>query len=369
MTKLSEDRQSSAELVAQRTDELCGLLEEGGEQGYLEGGHLAEMLRDLEFTPEQKEELYTAFAELGIEIIEEEGASAVAETPDEQASPSELDLSVAASSDPVRLYLKEIGKVPLLTAAQEVSLFKRSERHDLAAKRQLIEANLRLVVSIAKRYQSPGVSLLDLIQEGNLGLIRAVEKFDYRRGFKFSTYATWWIRQAVSRAVADQSRTIRLPVHVNDALGQLIRVQRQLRQDTGQDPTPEELAATMGTTVEKVRTILTVSQEIVSLETPIGEEDSQLGDFIEDERASAVVEEVAACTQRAELGHVLGLLTLRDRQIIELRFGLRDGRPRTLKEVGEKIGVSRERVRQLEAKALSKLQSYRQAQGLLDFLD
>ena len=370
MTKLSEDRPSSADIVAQRADELRGLVEEGSEQGYLDGAHVADVLRDLEFTPEQREEIYAAFAELGVEIIADESSSA-AETADEETTAAGLDLSVrTASNDAVRLYFEEIGKVPLLTAAQEVSLFKRSERHDMAARRQLVEANLRLVVSVAKRYQSRRLPLIDLIQEGNLGLIRAVEKFDYRRGFKFSTYATWWIRQAVGRAIADQSRTIRLPVHINDALGHLRRVQRQLRRDTGHEPTSEELATKMGTTAHKVREILQVSQEIVSLETPIGEgEDAQLGDFIEDKDATSAVEDITASTQRAELGHVLGLLTIRERTIVELRFGLRDGRPRTLKEIGQEVGLTRERVRQIEAKALGKLQSYRRAQGLRDFLD
>jgi len=371
MTKLSEDRFSSADLLAQRTDELRGLVEQGSEQGYLEAAEVADVLRDLELTPEQVEEIHAAFAELGIDILEDESSTTVAETADEETLPAKLDLSVKTpSSDPVRLYLKEIGKVPLLTAEEEVSLAKRIERHDRAAKRKLVEANLRLVVSVAKRHQRRGLPLLDLIQEGNLGLIRAVEKFDYRRGFKFSTYATWWIRQAVGRAVSDQSRTIRLPVHINEQLNQLSRAQRQLQQDSGQEPTPEELAAKMGTSADKVRTILRVSQELVSLEAPIGEAgDSQLGDLIEDEAASSTAEDAAESAQRMELGHVLDLLAVRERKIIELRFGLADGRPRTLEEIGQEVGLTRERIRQIEAKALTKLKSFRQAQGLRGFLD
>jgi RNA polymerase primary sigma factor len=369
--KSSEDRMSPAELGVLRAGELRGLVEEGSEQGYLEGAHAADVLRDLELTPEQVDEVYTAFAELGIDIVEDGSPKAVAETADEETIPAEPDLSERTqSSDPVRLYLKEIGKVPLLTAEEEVSLAKRIERHDMAAKRKLVEANLRLVVSVAKRHQRRGLPLLDLIQEGNVGLMRAAEKFDYRRGFKFSTYATWWIRQAVGRAVADQSRTIRLPVHINEALNQLVRVQRQLQQDTGQEPTPEELAAKMGSSADKVRNILKVSQELVSLETPIGAEgDAQLGDFIEDEDATSVVEDVTESVRRVELGRVLDLLAIRERKIVELRFGLADGRPRTLEEIGQEVGLTRERIRQIEAKALTKLKSYRQAQGLRGFLD
>jgi RNA polymerase primary sigma factor len=371
MTKLSEDRFSSADLLAQRTGELRGLVEQGSERGYLEAAHVADVLRDLELTPEQVEEIQAAFAELGIDILEDESPKALVVTVDEETLPAKLDLSVKTpSSDPVRLYLKEIGKVPLLTAEEEVSLAKRIERHDMAAKRKLVEANLRLVVSVAKRHQRRGLPLLDLIQEGNLGLIRAVEKFDYRRGFKFSTYATWWIRQAVGRAVSDQSRTIRLPVHINEQRNQLSRAQRQLRQDSGQEPTPEELAAQMDSSAERVRNILKVSQELVSLETPIGAAgDSQLGDVIEDEAASSPAEAAAESVRRAEIGHVLDLLAVRERKIIVLRFGLTDGRPRTLEEVGREVGLTRERIRQIEAKALAKLQSFRQAQGLRGFLD
>ncbi len=371
MRKSSEDRVSHAELGVLRADELRGLVEEGSGQGYLEDARVAEVLCDLELSPEQMEEVYTAFAELGIDIIEDESSESVAETADEQTMPAKLDLSEQAqSSDPVRLYLNEIGKVSLLTAEQEVSLAKRIERHDVEAKRQLVEANLRLVVSVAKRYQRRGLPLLDLIQEGNLGLMRATEKYDYRRGYKFSTYATWWIRQAVGRAVADQARTIRLPVHVNDALSNIRGVQRELLQDTGREPTPEEIAAQMGSSADKVRNLLRAGQELVSLETPTGAEgDAQLGDFIEDEGATSLVEEVTESARREELGGVLGLLAIRERKIVELRFGLTDGRPRTLQEIGQEIGLTRERIRQIEARALSKLKSYRQARGLRGFLD
>jgi RNA polymerase primary sigma factor len=279
-----------------------------------------------------------------------------------------IDSSLA--DDPVRMYLKEIGKVPLLTAEEEVSLAKRIERRDMDAKRKLIEANLRLVVSIAKRYVGRGMLFLDLIQEGNLGLIRAVEKFDYRKGYKFSTYATWWIRQAITRAIADQARTIRIPVHMVETINKLIRVQRQLLQDIGREPTPEEIANEMGTTPQKVREILKISQEPVSLETPIGEEeDSQLGDFIEDEDATMPVEAVSEIMQKEELNAVLGTLTHRERKVIELRFGLKGEHPRTLEEVGQKFGVTRERIRQIEAKTLAKLKAYRDSQRLRDFLD
>ena len=359
------------ELGVLRAEELRGLVEEGSEQGYLEADHAAAVLRDLELTTEQTEEVYTALAELGVEIIGDESARTGAETADAETITPDHDVAEEApSSDPVRLYLTAIAKVPLLTAEQEVSLAKRIERSDREALRQLVEANLRLVVSVAKRHRRRGMPLLDLIQEGNLGLMRAAEKFDYRLGYKFSTYATWWIRQAVGRAVADQARTIRLPVHVNDALGQLMRVQRQLLQDTGREPTPEELAAEIGGSADKVRTILKVSQEPVSLDTPVGAEGgAQLAEFIEDEHAASLIQEVTESMQRGDLGRVLDLLTLRERKIVERRFGLTDGQTHTLQEIGEEIGLTRERVRQIEAKALNKLKSYRQARGLRDFLD
>ena len=283
---------------------------------------------------------------------------------------SQLDLAVDHSADdPVRMYLKEIGKVSLLTAQQEVELAKRIAVKDVEAKRQLTEANLRLVVSIAKRYVGRGLLFLDLIQEGNLGLIRAVEKYDYTKGFKFSTYATWWIRQAITRAIADQARTIRVPVHMVETINKLSRIQRQLLQDIGREPTAEEIAAEMGITSGRVREIQKAAQEPVSLETPIGDEDdSELGDFIEDLEADQPLEVVARMIRREDLLRVLETLSLRERKVLELRFGLKGEHPRTLEEVGERFGVTRERIRQVEAKTLNRLKNYREAQGLKDLL-
>ncbi|MFA4965148.1 MAG: RNA polymerase sigma factor RpoD [Thermoleophilia bacterium] len=373
MSESSADRTPSTDPTLLASDEVRGLLEEGREQGYLEGAHIASALRDVDLTAEQLEEIHGVFAELGIDVIEGDAG-----TPDESPEPkpeeevaAKLDLSVKApTSDPVRLYFGEMGKVRLLTAVEEVSLAKRIERRDMEAKRKLIEANLRLVVSIARRHMNRGMPLLDLIQEGNLGLIRAVEKFDYRRGFKFSTYATWWIRQAITRALADQARTIRIPVHMVETINRLIRVQRQLLQDIGREPTTEEIATEMGTTPQKVREIQKISQEPTSLHTPIGDEgDTLLADFIEDKDSTSPVEEVGGIVQREELGRVLNLLTQRERRIIELRFGLKGGHPCTLEEVGVQFGVTRERIRQIEAKTLAKLHAYRDAQCLRGFLD
>ena len=372
MSEASEQHKSveSPELAI---DEVKELVAEGREQGYLNGEHITDALQDVDLTPDQIDNIFLLFNDLGIDIIEGDeplsGDGAEAK-PEEEVIPK-LDLSVKTpTNDPVRMYLKEIGKVPLLTAEEEVSLAKRIERRDMEAKRKLIEANLRLVVSIAKRYVGRGMLFLDLIQEGNLGLIRAVEKFDYRKGYKFSTYATWWIRQAITRAIADQARTIRIPVHMVETINKLIRVQRQLLQDMGREPTPEEIATEMGTTPQKVREILKISQEPVSLETPIGEEeDSQLGDFIEDEDATMPVEAVSEIMQKEELNQVLSTLTHRERKVIELRFGLKGEHPRTLEEVGQQFGLTRERIRQIEAKTLAKLKSYRDSQRLRDFLD
>jgi RNA polymerase primary sigma factor len=370
LSEPSEQHRSveSAELAIEEVKELVA---EGREQGYLNGDHITDVLQDVDLTPDQIDNIFLLFNDLGIDIIEgDEPLSGDGAKPEEEIIPK-LDLSVKTpTNDPVRMYLKEIGKVSLLTAEEEVSLAKRIERRDMEAKRKLIEANLRLVVSIAKRYVGRGMLFLDLIQEGNLGLIRAVEKFDYRKGYKFSTYATWWIRQAITRAIADQARTIRIPVHMVETINKLIRVQRQLLQDMGREPTPEEIATEMGTTPQKVREILKISQEPVSLETPIGEEeDSQLGDFIEDEDATMPVEAVSEIMQKEELNAVLSTLTHRERKVIELRFGLKGEHPRTLEEVGQKFGVTRERIRQIEAKTLAKLKSYRDSQRLRDFLD
>ena len=373
LSESAEDRSNPADSAELAIDEVRVLVEEGREQGYLASDHIADALQDVELTPDQIDNVFNIFADNGIDVLEGEGVMA-ADGPESKAEEEvipKLDLSVKTpTNDPVRMYLKEIGKVPLLTAEEEVSLAKRIERHEMEAKRKLIEANLRLVVSIAKRYVGRGMLFLDLIQEGNLGLIRAVEKFDYRKGYKFSTYATWWIRQAITRAIADQARTIRIPVHMVETINKLIRVQRQLLQDIGREPTPEEIGGEMGITPEKVREILKISQEPVSLETPIGEEeDSQLGDFIEDEDATMPVEAVSEIMQKEELNMVLGTLTHRERKVIELRFGLKGEHPRTLEEVGQKFGVTRERIRQIEAKTLAKLKAYRDSQRLRDFLD
>jgi RNA polymerase primary sigma factor len=351
-------------------DEVLSLLDEGREQGYLKAPQIAAALGDLDLSVEQIEEIHAIFTDLGIDIIDSEGHAVEPESGEDEGS-IKLDLSVKSpSSDPVRMYFSEMGKVPLLTAEQEVSLARRIERKDMEAKRQLIEANLRLVVSIARRHTGRGMSLLDLIQEGNLGLIRAVEKFDYTRGFKFSTYATWWIRQAITRALADQARTIRIPVHMVENINKLIRVQRQLLQDIGREPTPEEIAAEMGMTADKVREMLKISQEPTSLHTPIGDEgDTMLGDFIEDKEAPSPVEEVDEIVQREELERVLDLLTQRERKVVELRYGLAGGHPKTLEEVGVEFGVTRERIRQIEAKTLAKLKAYRAAQSLRGFID
>ncbi|MGD0996954.1 MAG: RNA polymerase sigma factor RpoD [Thermoleophilia bacterium] len=354
------------------TDELRELVAEGREQGYLTGEHIAEVLQDVELAPEQIESLFMRLADEGIELLDgDEPALTDAADGDGEREAVTLDISIkTSSSDPVRRYLTEIGKVALLTAEEEASLARRIERRDTMAKRKLIEANLRLVVSIARRYVGHGMLLLDLVQEGNLGLIRAVEKFDYRRGYKFSTYATWWIRQAISRGIADQARTIRVPVHMVEQINKLMRVQRQLQSAIGREPTPEEIAAEMGIRPTKVREILKISQQPLSLETPIGEEEhSQLGDFIEDEDAVAPFEAVSEIMQEEELNQILATLTHRERKVIELRFGLAGGHPRTLEEVGQKFGVTRERIRQIEVKTLAKLTSYRATERLRSFLD
>jgi RNA polymerase primary sigma factor len=303
-----------------------------------------------------------------ISKVEEEDASMDFDDEVEE----DLDLTAGKGGkgdDPVRMYLKEIGRVALLTAEQEVSLAKRIERNDMAAKRDLIEANLRLVVSIAKRYNGRGLQFLDLIQEGNLGLMRAVEKFDYRKGYKFSTYATWWIRQAITRAIADQARTIRIPVHMVETMNRLIRTQRAMSQELGREPTDVELGERMEMTPEKVRSVLKLSQEPVSLETPVGgEEDSSLADFVEDEISPVPTEAVAAKMRRKEVQELLETLSHRERKVLELRFGLRGEDPRTLEEVGQRFGVTRERIRQIEAKTLTKLKSYRDSDKLREYI-
>ena len=292
---------------------------------------------------------------------------------EEEVELDKIDLSVpegVSIEDPVRMYLKEIGKVPLLTAEEEIELAKKMEQGDEDAKKRLAEANLRLVVSIAKRYVGRGMLFLDLIQEGNLGLIKAVEKFDYRKGYKFSTYATWWIRQAITRAIADQARTIRIPVHMVETINKLIRVSRQLLQELGREPTPEEIAEEMDMSVERVREILKISQEPVSLETPIGEEeDSHLGDFIQDDNVPVPADAAAFTLLKEQLVEVLGTLTEREQKVLRLRFGLDDGRARTLEEVGKEFNVTRERIRQIEAQALRKLRHPSRSRKLKDYLD
>ena len=351
-------------------DDVRALVAEGHEQGYLDAGRVHDALREADLTPEQMEEVFTALDDLGIDVLGSEVPAVAAESAGDDERPA-LDLSVKAlPSDPTRLYLREIGKVPLLTAEQEVSLAKRIERRDMEAKRQLIEANLRLVVSIAKRYAGRDLSLLDLIQDGNLGLMRAVEKFDWRRGYKFSTYATWWIRQAITRAIADKSRTIRVPVHMVDTINKLMRVQRQLLQELGREPTAEEVAAQMEMTPERVRQIRKIGQQPVSLETPVGDEgDAQFGDLLEDEAAVAPPAAADEVLQREGLGRVLAQLTTRERTILELRYGLTGDHPLTLEEVGQRFGLTRERIRQIEGKTLAKLRSFREAEALREYLE
>ncbi|MDP2211465.1 MAG: RNA polymerase sigma factor RpoD [Candidatus Aquicultor sp.] len=409
--------------------EVKKLIAKGQGKGVLNTDEINDALQAIDLTSEQIDNIYSYLFNVGVEIVDtgDEGAADEdvdlgveeldvdgdgdekivaedeADVEDEEGSKAkfsrELDLSVKSPiNDPVRMYLKEIGKVPLLTADEEVRLAKnieageeaagrlesdedkltkeelrkirRVEREGMTAKKKLVEANLRLVVSIAKRYVGRGMLFLDLIQEGNLGLIRAVEKFDFRKGFKFSTYATWWIRQAITRAIADQARTIRIPVHMVETINKLIRIQRQLLQELGREPLPEEIGEEMGLTPERVREILKISQEPVSLETPIGEEeDSQLGDFIEDQEAEVPSDAASFSLLQEQLQEVLDTLSERERKVIELRFGLIDGHPRTLEEVGRVFGVTRERIRQIESKTLSKLRHPNRSAKLRDYLE
>ncbi|MDN5327054.1 MAG: polymerase primary sigma factor [Moorella sp. (in: firmicutes)] len=349
------------------------LIEKGKSQGSLTYSEIMDALQGIELSPEQIDDIYEQLGHMGIEVVPEAAELEALEKEDGEAGETDLDLSIpenVAIDDPVRMYLKEIGRVPLLTPEEEIELAKRMEAGDEEAKRRLAEANLRLVVSIAKRYVGRGMLFLDLIQEGNLGLIKAVEKFDYRKGYKFSTYATWWIRQAITRAIADQARTIRIPVHMVETINKLIRVQRQLLQELGREPTPEEIAHEMDIPVERVREIQKIAQEPVSLETPIGEEeDSHLGDFIEDEDAQAPAEAASFMLLREQLEEVLNSLTPREKRVLRLRFGLDDGRARTLEEVGQEFGVTRERIRQIEAKALRKLRHPSRSKKLKDYLE
>ena len=349
------------------------LAELGKKRGVLTYEEIAERLSGFELESDQMDEYYEYLGEKGVEIIGESEEDPNIQQLDKVEEFDLNDLSVPPGvkiNDPVRMYLKEIGRVDLLSAEEEIELAKRIEEGDEEAKRRLAEANLRLVVSIAKRYVGRGMLFLDLIQEGNMGLIKAVEKFDYRKGYKFSTYATWWIRQAITRAIADQARTIRIPVHMVETINKLIRVQRQLLQDLGREPTPEEIAEDMDLTPDKVREILKIAQEPVSLETPIGEEDdSHLGDFIEDQEATSPSDAAAYELLKEQLEDVLDTLTDREENVLRLRFGLDDGRTRTLEEVGKVFGVTRERIRQIEAKALRKLRHPSRSKRLKDFME
>ena len=348
------------------------LVEQGKKRSSLTYKEIMERLSPFDQDPEQIDEFFELLAEQGIEVLNEnEDAEAHDDEHDDLHFDEDLSLPPGIKiNDPVRMYLKEIGRVPLLSAEDEVELAKRIVEGDEEAKRRLAEANLRLVVSIAKRYVGRGMLFLDLIQEGNMGLIKAVEKFDYMKGFKFSTYATWWIRQAITRAIADQARTIRIPVHMVETINKLIRVSRQLLQELGREPTPEEIAKEMDLSTEKVREIMKIAQEPVSLETPIGEEDdSHLGDFIEDQEALAPADAAAYELLKEQLEDVLDTLTEREENVLRLRFGLDDGRTRTLEEVGKVFGVTRERIRQIEAKALRKLRHPSRSKRLKDFLE
>jgi RNA polymerase primary sigma factor len=357
-------------------DELRPLIAEGQERGFLTFEQIAGCLEELEVTKEQVQELHAHLDEQGIDVVGTDGTPVPRETvrSDEplaavgaRAPKAEIDLTVEPSLDSLRLYLRSIGKVPLLTADQEVSLARRIERGDMTAKQHMIEANLRLVVSIAKSYLGRGLSFLDLIQEGSMGLIRAVEKFDYRRGYKFSTYATWWIRQAVTRAIADKGRTIRIPVHMVEKLNKVVHVERQLVQSLGREPSPQEIAAEADCTPREVRDILRLAQQPVSLEKPVGdEEESELGDFVEDENAESPFELASEALRRDNVRRALRALPQREREVIEMRFGLTGERPRTLEEVGRAFNVTRERIRQIENHTLKKLEALPEAQRLRD---
>ncbi len=352
------------------TPEIERLIAKGKEQGFVTQQEVAAAIPDAEENLEDLDDLYAALLENGIELTDQkERLIWDTDEDDPTGKPENDDYIKDIADDSVRLYLREIGKIPLLTSAEEVTLAKRIEAGDKAAKDAMAEANMRLVVSIAKKYIGRGLDLLDLIQEGNTGLLRAVEKFDYTKGYKFSTYATWWIRQAITRAIADQARTIRIPVHMVETINKLIRTQRRLVQELGREPMPEEIAAEMEMDVDKVNHIIKIKQDIVSLEAPVGEEDdSRLGDFIEDEEAQTPAEAATYQLLKEHVNQVLALLTPREQKILRMRFGLEDGRSHTLEEVGQEFGVTRERIRQIEAKALAKLRKHRESKKLRDYL-
>ncbi|MCR5451774.1 MAG: RNA polymerase sigma factor RpoD [Lachnospiraceae bacterium] len=375
--KKEEEIQSDRAVVIEK--KLSELLEIAKKKkNVLEHQEIEDYFKDMHLNDKQFERILHFLEKNGIDVlrmgdVDVDTDDDFVPEEEEEIDMETIDLSVpdgVSIEDPVRMYLKEIGKVPLLTADEEINLAKRMENGDQEAKRKLAEANLRLVVSIAKRYVGRGMLFLDLIQEGNLGLIKAVEKFDYRKGYKFSTYATWWIRQAITRAIADQARTIRIPVHMVETINKLIRVSRQLLQELGREPTPEEIAEEMELPVERVREILKISQEPVSLETPIGEEeDSHLGDFIQDDNVPVPADAATFTLLKEQLGEVLDTLTEREQKVLILRFGLEDGRGRTLEEVGKEFNVTRERIRQIEAKALRKLRHPSRSRKLKDYLE
>jgi len=387
IAEINEEGEQIPEKTQEQYNEerLNALVEEGKKRGSLSSKELLDVLEDMNLEQDQVDKFYDTLENLNIDTADAEEVNFVPPDTDDVPEIEELQEIETLSEDeiidpetlvdnfsiddPVRMYLKEIGKVNLLTTEEEIELATKMAQGDENAKREMAEANLRLVVSIAKRYVGRGMLFLDLIQEGNLGLIKAVEKFDYTKGYKFSTYATWWIRQAITRAIADQARTIRIPVHMVETINKVMRISRQLLQELGHDPTPEEIAEDMGMPVEKVREILKIAQEPVSLETPIGEEeDSHLGDFIPDEDASEPAEAASFTLLKEQLSGVLGTLTPREEKVLRLRFGIEDGRTRTLEEVGREFNVTRERIRQIEAKALRKLRHPSRSKKLKDFL-